>query len=146
MAELVAEPVAALEDSELLAALAASAEVNEGGNVANGDDRGGGGGGEHNGRDDDGNGRNEGNIQASSILRLLHIFVKTLDGKTIELNVKPSHSIYDVKTKIDGRQGIPPEEQRLIFESHRAPLTHDPAHDDRGCASRLNLCSPTLYL
>ena len=55
----------------------------------------------------------------------LPIYIRTLTGESVCVKVKPSESVYGVKTRIVEKLGIAPENQRLIFNG--TPM------NDEGC-------------
>ena len=54
-------------------------------------------------------------LAAGQTAYAMQIFVKTLSGKTITLEVEPTDSIEAIKAKIQEKEGIPPDEQMLVF-------------------------------
>jgi len=69
----------------------------------------------------------------------MKLIVVTLAGREIEVAVAPESSVHEVKQHIAEKEGIPPEQQRLVFGGHHLEDTQPLAEAGLADGSRVHL-------
>jgi len=67
----------------------------------------------------------------------MQIFIKTLTGKTISIEIEPSDLISKVKAEIENKEGIPPDQQTLVYSGKR--LENEKSLTDLGIEGEFTL-------
>ena len=81
--------------------------------------------------------KNKSFSQEKKNMTTMQVFVKNLAGRSIPIDIQPSDTIEAVKQKIQDREGIPPDQQRLIYAGK--PLEDTRAVSDYGITKGANL-------
>ena len=74
------------------------------------------------------------------VFYLMPIFVKDWEGNTMTLDVNPNCTIHKVKEKIQDKQGIPPNKQRLLYAGKQLEDKHTLLEHNITMENTLQLC------
>ena len=54
----------------------------------------------------------------------MQIFVKTLSGRSLVVDIQPTSTVYQLKAKIYEKETIPPDQQKLVYSGELATPTN----------------------